>query len=174
VVDGHRCYPSCHPYGLTVIPSDASIWWLVIILLMVVVWEFVAVAAAWMSGGVMASVVIGGILLTPMILLFPVNVGAVTFRLMGIGGGIPISAVARLPDDSLDNNLRRVQGCLVMWLGNQLSIQIPLDMKRGIVHCHFSPLTPVHENGETVPTMVHTLRRDDVLDISSIGFPSKH
>ena len=141
----------------------------------IVVWQFTADSVAWMSGGFMATMGLGGILLLGMVLLFPVNIGAVTFRLMGIGGGIPISAIIRVSDTSSDRpKTLRVQGCLVMWLGSQLSIQSPVDVRRGIAHCHFSPLTPVGENGETVPTTVHTLVRNDVLDISSIGFPPKH
>ena len=91
---------------------------------------------------------------------------------MGIGGGIPISAMVRVADESGELQIRRMQGCLVMWFGNQVSIQSPLDAGLKI-HCHLSPLTPVVEKGVPVPTAVHTLARSDVLDIYSVGISSK-
>jgi hypothetical protein len=151
------------------IPNDAGIWWLTGIMLAAVSWQFLAVTLkAWF--GYKSVPVLATALLAAIILTFPVA-GAV-FRLMGIGGGIQISATVSVPGEAsqLPQN-RLVDGCLVMWLGNQISIQASRDSDRRIIHCHISPLTPVKQDGVVVPTMVHTLVRSDILDIYSQGAP---
>lgn len=145
-------------------PSDA---WAFTVVLVVMGWHFMTVFA-YMLGGYRAAVLLGAFVLASTILFLPV--GAATSRLLGIGGGIPISATVRIYEDTSGApQIRRIQGCLVMWLGSQVSIQFPRDENWQISHCHFSPFTPVEEAGASVPTEVHTLARSDILDIYSLG-----
>lgn len=156
---------------MRIIAPDASSWWIVLIMFLFVVWQFASVGLARKLGNFKATIGLAFLVVVIVFLFAPVNLGAVTLRLIGVGGGLPISAVVKLFDESSGvQKTVHIKGCLVMWLGNQLSIQTPMDAQRGINHCHFSPLTPIEEG---VPTVVHTVARSDVIEIYTVGFPTK-
>jgi hypothetical protein len=149
-----------------VISPDANVLWEALLIFLPIIWHAVTITV-FLWRGYPSAVVAGMIILA--VINLNVSVGGATLRLMGIGGGIPIAALVRFPEVSSGTPpLRRIQGCLVMWLGNQISIQIPQDSSP-ISYCHLSPLTPIVENGTSVPTAVHTLTRADIVDVYSIG-----
>jgi hypothetical protein len=152
-----------------IIPPDPSWWWGFVTMLVVMGWHFIVVTiAAWGSDRQRSVVVfVALVVILYVIAISPVSVGATPFRLMGIGGGIPISAMVRVVDKSSGElQIRRMEGCLVLSFGNQVSIQSPSDAGSQI-HCHLSPLTPVVEKGVIVRTAVHTLLRTDWISTAS-------
>ncbi len=160
--------------GTPILPVDASIlnllWiygalvlWLVVAFFLLL-WERYKAAFAF---GV-AVVTIGMVLSGP-------RLGGITLRALGYGGGLPISLVARLAEPgSLTVPAERIDGCLLLATGSQMSILHPIDKRVTLPQCHFRPLTPHLVGGHPVATRVDTIPRDDVLDILFVGKRSWH
>jgi hypothetical protein len=148
---------------------DASVFYLLVILFMVVSWHFVAVTmVAWKWYGLTLAAVMA--LFTIPFLISASQLGGIALRLVRLGGGIPISALANLAEPgALNLAPRRIDGCLVLWIGSDLVIQRPVNDTVRLDQCHINPRTPVFIKGELVPTQVDMVSRTNVLDISKIG-----
>ena len=55
----------------------------------------------------------------------------------------------------------------MLWVGNQITIQVRQSSAQQITSCHMNPRTPVFEQDKYVPTILHTITRDNLLDIYS-------
>jgi hypothetical protein len=112
------------------------------------------------------------------------TLGGTALYLCGFGGGIPISLLANEADLKSAGpehrfHSQRIDGCLVLWVGTQISIQRPTNDKDKLGPCRLNPhmknklyrLSKTKNELEviTVPTTVDTINRSDVLTIFSVG-----
>lgn len=151
---------------LKMLPSDASVLWFYLLIAAANGWQFFVVLAV-MRGFAM---VLGLAVAVAFVLILLTPVAGATFRIMGLGGGIPITVLAKLYNQGAGPpEIVRLHGCLVLWVGNQITIQAPQSSAQYITRCHMNPRTPVFEEDKYVPTILHTITRDSLLDVYSSG-----
>ena len=155
--------------GTSILKYDASIlniFWIYAALMIVF---FLATSmAVWKQYRGIVVFAVGVIIFV--ILSSAPRLGGLALRVLGYGGGIPISFVAKTTDEITGRiSLRRINGCLVLFTESYITFVKPLDSTVSLKTCHLNPVTPSLEGGNTIPTEIDTIRRDDLLDIFSIG-----
>ena len=152
------------------ISDDASVWVLLIPVVLIILWHALVITlTAWELWNAVWFGTTGFVLLI-LTLLFGAEFCPTALRLLDLGGGTPISMVARVVDDGSPTPVvKAIDGCLVLWMGNQLTVQRPTNSKDKISACHHYPLTRVVKDGAVIPTVTDTINRQDVLDILAVG-----
>ncbi len=97
------------------------------------------------------------------------QLGALSLRITGIGGGIPVSGYFRIVDPdspSLAVYTKRFSGCLVLRTGTKTVIQRPVDDFQAIRPCHLNPRTPIAGNsGKIIKVEIDTINNSDLIEL---------
>lgn len=159
--------------GTSILRYDASIFNLFWIYFALLVVFFVATSMALWERyrGVFVSAVGVAIIV---ILAFGPRLGGVALRVLGYGGGIPITFMAKTVDVNTNRTgAERINGCLVLLTGTYITFVQAVEPNVALTRCHLSPRTSHLEDGKLVPTGTHTISRADVTDVLFIGQRSR-
>ena len=156
--------------GGPLLQANSSTLYLLGVYILLLLWLPVATfLALWER--FQAILAVGFTVVFAVMLMSAPRLGGLALRVLGYGGGIPISLVARVMDAPAKPATERINGCLVLWTGAQITVLRPLAPGKTLPTCHFNPRTPNDAHGQPIATSLDTITRADVLDIFFVGKP---